>query len=69
MFRKKKVYCSQCRFLDGINYDYSDVIKGCGYPENLKRKNTPLAPIFTAIKGISQLNKNNDCPWFKLDND
>ena len=69
MFKKKKRYCNNCRFLEYWTYDFSNIIKwrGCTHPDNLIRKDTPEKPNFSVIKTISQLNKNNDCKWYRYD--
>ena len=63
----KKVYCSHCvHFLDGGDWNW------CNHPNNMERvldhKESYLSPATYKdqnIKEPSELNKHNNCPWFR----
>lgn len=56
---KKKVYCKDCEYYYTL---YGD---SCGAPENIKKVDTCLEVKTIYKKKCSELNKNNDCLYYK----
>ena len=67
-YRKKVPYCCDCKFFRDPDYYHGG---GCKHRNNLKitTKRTPER-LFVEGKGIlshKELNKNNDCRWFRYE--
>ena len=63
-FLNKKVYCSECQYFETeTGYGYAGEITWCSHPDN--KFDTYRYPKYIT-KHPSELNKNNDCKWFKV---
>ena len=64
--KKHEVYCVRCHFFFNPDYYYGG---GCHHPKNLNVTNNKN-PVFleetkTMIKSHKELNKENNCSWYR----
>jgi hypothetical protein len=62
----KKVYCNTCTYLKGYVKDWDVTYKhSCAAPSNIKIRDTYYCQEEEIIAHPKEINKYNNCPWYK----